>query len=71
MFQFLVYSFGSNIIHMGKISSLEDKFRLINTGKIFSCMDKLFIPMEKIENATFYWFIHIGNKFFKKDKFRV
>jgi hypothetical protein len=36
----MVYSFGSNIIHMGKIFSLYDKLGLINTGKIFSFMGK-------------------------------
>jgi hypothetical protein len=54
----MVYSFGSNIIHMGKIFSLKDKFRLINAGKIFSCIDKSFIPMGKIENAILFCFIN-------------
>jgi hypothetical protein len=46
----MVYFFGSNIIHM---------------GKIFSSMDKSFIPMGKIENATFFCSIHIGKIFSK------
>jgi hypothetical protein len=34
-------------------------------------MDKSFIPMGKIENATFLCFIHIGKIFSKYDKFRI
>jgi hypothetical protein len=50
---------------MAKIFALLDKFRLINAGKIFSCMDKSIIPMGKIANATFFCFIHIGKIFSK------
>jgi hypothetical protein len=52
------YPHGKNIFSIG--------YRLINAGKIFSSMDKSFIPMGKIENATFFCFVHKGKIFFQK-----